>query len=448
MIHILSINLLNHIRIMLKFAGKKLLFLGSNVGTIDMIKYAKENGAYTIVADYLPVDKSTGKKYSDGNVTISTNDFNGLVDYINAEGVSGVIAGVSEFNILNAMKICNHFGFPFYCTIEQWEQVEDKELFRQLCIKYSVPTPETIYVGGEIPSEINSIIQYPVIVKPVDGSSSIGITICRDNSSLFSAVKEAIQKSSIGRYIIEELVEGEEFAAHYTIAEGKATLSSVDNRVPVAVHEGDVTTIPVARVYPSYFINEYIEQVNSQMIQLCQSLGLNTGVLFIQGIYNKQKNRFYIFEAGLRCAGEAPYRIIERVNGINFMNNIVDYALLGYAHDFDSSKDNPYLQNKICCVTSFVSKGGRINKILNFEEVTQSLKTIVDSECRYQEGDETPNGNTLRQIVLRFVLICDSVEQLIADVNFINSNVKVLDDNGNDMCATFDAYSFFNKLKR
>ena len=39
---------------MKKFEGKKLLLLGSNVGTLDLIRYAKEHGAITIVADYLP----------------------------------------------------------------------------------------------------------------------------------------------------------------------------------------------------------------------------------------------------------------------------------------------------------------------------------------------------------------------------------------------------------
>lgn len=37
------------------FDGKKLLLLGSNVGTLDIIRYAKENGAYAIVADNLPI---------------------------------------------------------------------------------------------------------------------------------------------------------------------------------------------------------------------------------------------------------------------------------------------------------------------------------------------------------------------------------------------------------
>lgn len=428
---------------MKKFEGKKILFLGTNVGTSDMIRYAKENGAISIVADNLPKEKSLGKQMADKDVMISTGDLEGLKDYITKEGVKGVLAGISEFNLLNAMKLCQSLSLPFYCNKEQWDMIENKDNFRRLCVKYGVPTPTTFFMGETLSSADAAKIHYPVIVKPVDGSSSIGITICRDKQKLQEAIGEAKRNSESGRIIIEEFAEGEEFAAHYTIANGIISLSSVDNRVPVAVHDGDVTTIPVARVYPSTFIHEYISQVNPQMLRLCQSLGMNTGILFIQGLYNKVKKSFYIFEAGLRCAGEAPYRLIERINGISFMNNIVDYALLGKVEGFNSNQDDPFLKGKICCVTSFVSKGGKVGKILNYDNIFKMVPSIVDAECRYPEGDDIPRGNTLRQIMLRFVLICDSKKQLIEDVEKINHTVKVFDDNGEDMCLTFDAHSFF-----
>lgn len=429
---------------MKKFEGKKILFLGSNVGTIDMVRYARENGAYTIVADYYPKEKSIAKQYSDKCALISTGDLDGLKKYIVQEGVNGVLAGVSEFNLLNAMRLCNHFNFPFYCTKEQWDEVENKEHFRKLCIRYGVPSPYTYFTGSDFTEEKLTDISFPAIVKPVDASSSIGVAICRNVDSLQKAIIEAKRNSSVGKIIIEEFVEGQEFTAHYTIADGHVSLSCVDNRVPVALRDGDVTTIPVARVYPSTFIDEYIKQVNPQMICLCKSLGMDTGVLFVQGLYDKKRNSFHIFEAGLRCAGEAPYRFIERVNGISFMNNIVDYALLGHAKDFDPLKDDPYMKGKYACVTSFVSKGGRIGNIINYCDIEKEVLSIIGKECRYQIGEETPDGNTLRQIVLRFVLLCDSKEQLVDDTERINKTVKVLDLDGNDLCYTFDVRNYYS----
>lgn len=425
--------------------GKKLLLLAGNlVGTDDIIKYARVNGVYTIVTDYLPFEKSFGKPLADESWDISTADVDTLKNRIIENKIDGVFAGVGEFNILKAMELCHSMGFHFYCTKEQWDLIENKESFRKLCEKYNVPCPRTYLTGSDVPASVLNTITYPVIVKPVDASSSIGITICRDDESLRGAISVALKSSEKGRIIIEEFFEGEEFTAHYTIVNGKVSLSCIDNRVPVAVHSGSVTTIPVARIYPSSFINEYIDQVNNRMIELCESLDLTAGVLFVQGLYNRKQNKFSIFEAGLRCAGEAAYRITEKVNGNNFMNLFVDYSLLGKTDNYRIENDDPFMKGKMCCVTSFVSIGGIIGKIIGYEDALKTVPSIISSECRYHEGDTTPDGDTLRQIVLRFTLVCDSKEQMINDIECINQKVAVLNDKGEDMCLKFNARNYYN----
>ena len=242
-----------------KFDGKKLLLLGSNVGTLDLISYAKANGAYTIVADNLPKERSVGKQYADKSVLISTADIENLKHLIIKEGIHGVFAGISEFNLLSAMKLCDELSLPFYCTREQWDCIEDKEQFRILCINNGIPVPHTFFFGATLGKEEIKKISFPVIVKPVDSSSSIGVSICRTESQLINAIVEATGHSEKKRIIIEEFFEGEEFTAHYTIVGNNVSLSCVDNRIPVTIHHGDVTSIPIARVYPSNFIDEYIK---------------------------------------------------------------------------------------------------------------------------------------------------------------------------------------------
>ena len=428
------------------FEGKKLLLLGSNAGTLDLLNYAKANGAYTIVADNLPKEKSIGKRFADSSVFISTGDHEQLKRFIRKERIDGVFAGISEFNLLSAMRLCEEMSLPFYCTKEQWDRIEDKECFRQLCEAFDVPVPKTYFSGSFVPKEDLDKIELSVIVKPVDSSSSIGVSICRDKEKLLDAIAEASAHSGKKRIIIEEFFEGEEFTAHYTITNNNASLSCIDNRVPVFVHGGDVTSVPIARLYPSSFAEEYIKQVDKKMIDLCKSLKMNCGVLFVQGLYNKRKNQFVIFEAGLRCAGEAPYRFLDRINGVNFMNNLVDYSLLGKVDPSQAGRDDPYLKGKFACVTSYVSKGGIVGDIVNYDCIEKEVPSIIDKECRYAIGECTPSGDTLRQIVLRFVLVCDSREQLIKDVRRINSTVKVFDCDGKDLCQTFDIgdYSGWN----
>ena len=421
---------------MKKFHNKKLLVLGSNAGSTDIVRYARENGAYTIVADYLEPAKSPAKLVADENVLISTAATEELSKLIQQKHINGVLSGISEYNLLQAMKLSQLNGLRYYCNKEQWDTIENKENFRKLCLQHHIPCPQTYYMGEG--NDLNNEFHFPLIVKPVDSSSSIGVTICKDQNNFQQAIKEAKESSSIHRIIIEEYFDGNEFSAHYSIANGKAKLICIDNRYPAAVNEGLVTTIPIARVYPSTFIDEYIEQVDSNMKLLCESLHLESGVLFIQGLYNRHENIFCIFEAGLRCAGEVPYRFIEKINGVNFMHNMIDYTLLGKSEDYDIMKEDPYMKGKICGIVSFATKGGVVSKILHLEESVNAIPDVIEYECRYKEGSETPSGNTLRQLMLRFVIVSDNKDIFKKNIHYLNHHIQVLDHNGREMCIRFN----------
>lgn len=120
--------------------------LGTNVGSTDMVRYAQQEGITVSVADNLG-DESGAKSIADRAVSISTADVEGLIEYGREHGVDAVLAGVSEFNLRNALSVSEALGTKFYCNSEQWDAFMDKAQFRGLCEKYGVPTPAT-YVDG------------------------------------------------------------------------------------------------------------------------------------------------------------------------------------------------------------------------------------------------------------------------------------------------------------
>lgn len=425
------------------FENKVLLVLGCNTGADDIVRYAKENGAYTIVADYYPPERSSAKRIADEGIMVSTADLDALGKLIEERHVDGVLAGISEFNLKKAMALAEKYHLPFYCTRNQWDQIEDKARFRELCIQCGVPCPKTYYRGKKLPDTIWGELKYPVVIKPVDCSSSAGVHICMNENELRNAEADALQHSESGNLILEQFVRGTEFTAHYTVCNGVPALSCIDNRYPVAIHEGNVTTIPVARVYPSLFLNEYVEQVDEAMCRLCRQVGIQNGVFFVQGMYDKEDG-FAIFEAGMRSAGEAPYRLLKIVNGVNYMNLLVENALLGYSVSFDSEKENPKLHGKCCGVVSFVAKGGVVGRIDGLEEAVASVPSVVEYENRYPVGRETPDTNTLHQLMIRFVMICDSREQMAVDVGYLNEHITVMNTNGENMVIKMEPSRLFD----
>ena len=237
--------------------------------------------------------------------------------------------------------------------------------------------------------------------------------------------------------IVEEFFQGEEFTAHYLVDHGKAFLACIDNRFPAALHDAK-TTIPIARVYPCRYAGQYMEKVNPRVVSMIESLGLECAVIFVQGLYNKESGRFAIFEGGLRCAGEAAYRITDHLYGVNFLHNLVDYSLLGHSAK-PVAESLPTGDNRVACVLSFAARGGTIASITGVEQVTEQLPSLIHFEQRYNVGDTLPEGDTLRQIVLRFTLVCDNLNQLKQHIDLINTGVSVRDAAGNDLCVRFDS---------
>ena len=417
-----------------KFIGKRLLVLGSNIYAPEIVDYARENGAYVFVADYYPPEKSAAKRHADEAVDISTADIDALKSFCLSHKIDGVFSGISEFNILSAMQLSKELGLRFYCNKSQWDRVERKDNFRKLCQTHKVPCPEEYYSGpsANLTEAIKSSILYPAVVKPVDCAASTGVSFCYNRDELDKAVQEADSCSKSHSIIIEQYITGYEFTVHYTICKGKVALACIDNRYPVKVHEGNVTTIPAARVYPALFLDQYKASVNPQMISLCESLGVEFGILFAQGFYDPSNESFSIFEAGLRSAAECPCRFLESVTGQNHIHMLVDYILTGES-DYDLNLEDPDLHGKTCGIISFTAIGGKVGRIDGLEETLSKMPNIIRFENRYPVGSIAPDGNTLRQLMLRFIMVCESREEMVKDIAYLNDHIHVYDTNGKNM---------------
>ena len=178
------------------------------------------------------------------------------------------------------------------------------------------------------------------------------------------------------------------------------------------------------------------------MRDFCESLGVKDGVLFIQGLYDSSLKRFAIFEAGLRSAGEAPCRFLRRITGNDYMSILVDVAL-GVEPSFDFSSNDPYLNGRCCGVVSFVGRGGEVRFVTGLPDAIEGLDDVVAYESRYPVGSTIPNGDTLRQLAVRFVLDCPSREAMSDTVLRLNETIDVLGANGESLVIKMDPKRVF-----
>ena len=422
-----------------KFDGKRLLVLGTAVGSVDIVKYAKAEGAYVLVTDYLSTEKSAAKQYADETAMISTLDIEALCELAKEYRIDGVISGVSEVNIESARKVSEKLGLHSYYTSEQWNTFMDKDLFRKLCEKYNVGVPTT-YFAGKLEQfktlESNGLqITYPVIVKPVDNRANVGISVCNDRESLITAVEFAAQNSDLGKIIIEQFVKGIEVSPAYVVQNGCCKLVCMGAKYAYENEKG-LKAISHAHIYPAPCLDEYISDMDSKVKEMILSQGIDNCTIFFQGIY--ADHRFYIFEAGLRMEGTATYRITKQINNCSFMEFMTDNAL-GIESDYDINCEDVTFGGRKCILLSQIATEGIIGKIEGFEDALQN-PIVVAAEQRHLVGDYIAEDGTLRQIMFRYVLQSDDMEEMLNTIRYVQNTVKVYDQNGKYMLIeSFDA---------
>lgn len=411
-----------------KFEGKTLLVLGSNVGSVELIQYAKSEGAYVIVSDYLPKEKSEAKQYADETAMISTIDVDALCELGRAKKIDGVFCGVSEINLLSVRAVATKLGLPCYFTEAQWDKTENKASFKMLCEEYSVPVAKRYYVNNVDDLQEIRELKYPVVVKPVDQSAGIGVHVCKNVEELIAGYQDAYIKSFSQQVMVEEYLVGLEYTATYTVIDGVYTLSAIYDRY---LNNSLVDQIPVTEVhvYPSKYIKQYLEKVDPYLISMMKSIGFSNGSFFVQGIATETSA--YVFEAGLRLAGSGTYRLIDHVNGINMLHAMTEYALLGYT-TVESVKDDVFFKGKTCCTMNILCRAGTIGTIQGVQEAND-VQGVVNSTVVYRERDTIPEGVPIKYIFMRLYIVTDTVEQMYQSIFDIRQVIRVLDENGESM---------------
>ena len=410
--------------------GKKLLVLGGSASNVQLVRYAQQMGAFVVVADNQ--ENRPGKNAANDSVMISTDDYEALCHYIKNYHIDGVATGAGEWNVVNAMKLCKKANLPYYANERLWDICQDKRNFKDCCIKYGVPTVPEFSIANK-PSEKD----YPVIVKPVDGCSSRGISICYNDEDLNKAIDYALSLSQSKDLIIEKYIDngGVTIDAKYVVASGKCYLEALGERY---VLEGGLIT--AISFHPSFLLGRYKEVFDQNVQRMFEGLGYKEGVFFFQAIPDGED--IYIYEMGLRVSGGMIYNMTEAAGCNNAMKMLIHHSLTGRVCEAsDIQTINPMFNGRYASTMSLPLRLGTIAKVEGLDDVMK-MKDIVDVTVYYGEGHECVEKhlNTLDQLFARIMVVCDNEKELYEKLLQIRKTVHVEDEFGANMIiwTTFD----------
>ena len=422
----------------MELKGKRLLILGATNVEIEIINEAKKLGVYTIVTDnHTDWSLAPAKYAADEAYDISWSDMDALEKICRDRNVDGCLAGYSERRVECLTKLCKRMGFHCYTEGADLEVIFSKDRFREACVNAGIPATTAYSIDDED-------ISFPVIVKPVDNAGSRGVSVCKDRDELDAAYEAACKSSISNKAIIEGFLDGDdpryEPVFFYTIHNGKATLSNSLDRIMVDFgFGGGIIKQAVGNVYPSKYLEGFMEKQDKQYRELFSSLGMKNGYALMQG---KMRNgSFVCVDLGFRLEGSLSFHYSDFINGMNVVQMMIRHALTGTMGDdrLIDEKDDPRLDKTGITLTLLATKG-TIASISGLDEISRencviyvSKKMHVGTVCRLPAD--------YSQVFCRIYLCSDDKQELIRTIDKIYDTVKVLDEDGNNMLiGRYDKY--------
>ena len=414
-----------------QLSGKRLLLLGDSANTKEMIQYAQNLGVYVIITDHLPPEISLSKQLANEYWDVSTADIDKLEELVRNNHIDGIFSGVSEFNLEKAKLLCKRCHLPFYASSYQWEIATNKTKFKKLCQDFGITTPESLSVDFKDFTKHKNQFKFPVVVKPVDSRAGIGVFICNNAEELSKNYLKSISFSKSKKVLIEPLITAEQVNIYYAIQKGEISLVSIADRHVKNQHDGNLP-LPVAFILPSKHLQNYVETLDEKVKEMINSIGIQNGVLLIQSFVDNESFTFY--EMGFRLNGSMEYKITSKLNNINTLEMMINYALTGSMYDKPIKNFvNPFYLSW-GCIIFFIGKPGIIGKIIGIGKV-RSLPEIIDIEAIYREGDliHESSAGTLKQVFLKVFLSTSTKTELVNVISQVYKLIKVYDINGENL---------------
>ena len=406
------------------FINKKLLILGANPETANIVKVAQNLGVYTIVTDFNP--DAPAKKVADKSYNIDAMDVDALYEMAIAEKVDGVLVGVADPLIAPYQHLCERLNLPCYATKESVSAFTNKRKFKEICAKYGIEGVPEYSIDN-----LENVI-FPIIVKPADSNSGKGITLCRTRETLDKDIERAKNESKTKTVLLERYMETSDISIYYTIVDGKPYLSSLSDRYTLR-NDTKSTPICLGDIFPSKYYEEFIKNEHPKYCKMIKDLGVKNGVVYVSAFY--EDGHFYVYDPGFRLQGGGFHLVLKSVNGFDQREMLVKFALSGsmQVSDFESYND-PLMKGNAAAVIWFLLKEGTIRNIegLNYIKNHSDVSYVIK---RFGIGDEVASDmiGTERQVFLRVFMKSLNRNILRNSIQDFQNRLIVSDEKGNNM---------------
>ena len=294
-----------------------LLIVGANIELVEFYIEAKKMGLNIIGIDKNP--KSVAFKYADKKIISSTRNTDEAVKKVVAFSKKYKIIGVatSSHDVpLTVAKIAKKLNLKSI-SIKNALIASDKRKMKDFFIENKISTSK-YFLCKSFKEFSKKKIKLPIIIKPIDGRGSRGVTYHEDLSKIKWALNYAKENSKYNEILVEEFMAGRQLSSEGFVYKKKYFQSAISDR--------NYSNLPTTKPFivegggqlPSTINKTMKSEVNKFCSNVAKRLNLESGPIKFDLVINEKKIK--CIEFALRLSGGFFSSLqIPKIYNINLM---------------------------------------------------------------------------------------------------------------------------------
>lgn len=345
---------------------KRILIIAAGFLQTFLIQKAKALGYYVIAIDGNP--NAEGFKYADESACVDITSPEECIKYARKKDIDGVLTAASDYGVIAASEVAKALNLP---GIEPKvaRLIKNKYLVRKCLLANHVDDTEQAFEVNEDTciDELSQSLNYPVMVKPCDGSGSRGISRVDVPDQLKRACEYAIRGSLTHKAEIETFIVGQEYGVESFVLNGNPHIMGIMKKwMTSAPHYAEL-----GHAIPSLLMPEIESRVRECVTKALYALGVNFGSVNMDVLVTAD-GHVHIVDIGARMGGNLiGSHIIPIGTGIDYMAVILR-AAVGEPVDFCCKPAYP-VATKLLALTP-----GKVVSLPNFEFIKKKYDAIIE----------------------------------------------------------------------
>lgn len=380
---------------------KKLLMLGGGFLQNFVIKKARDLGYYVYCLDADP--NAIGFESANESAVINIIDPEACLQYAKEKNVDGVLTAATDFSVLTMSYIAQEMRLPGI-NYASAQLIKNKAKVRK-CL-FDAHADDTGYsyeiTSQEVAREVLPKIEFPIMMKPVDGSGSRGASKVDSPEEFEKACEFAMSGSISHRAVAEPFVEGKEYGVESFVDNGEIHV--------LAVMQKDMTLPPyyaeLGHAIPSGLPVEVESRIKECVRKALVAMGVNHGSVNMDILVSEDYS-VHIVDVGARMGGNLiGSHIIPLGTGIDYMGNMIK-AAVGDKTCWNPISDSEPVATKLLALTP-----GVVKKLPDFHGLEKQFGVKIEHHLHI--GDEITPYRTNLDGCGYVVAIGKDVEEAIA----------------------------------